>query len=63
MTQSLPIPGTLRQSVAEEPDFSRTMLPGTAKLGASMYGGEKPQFKQKYYNPSPNKFSRTLVAH
>ena len=59
MTGSLPIPTTSRQSVAEGQDFSRTMLPGETKFGASMQIGERPIFPREYYKPQAKKYSRT----
>ena len=44
LARSLPIPSTSRQSVVEEPNFSRTMLPGESKFRTSMQIGERPIF-------------------
>ena len=59
LARSLPIPSTSRHSVITEPDFSRTMLPGESKFGASMQIGERTIFPQKYYKPQAKKYSRT----
>ena len=59
MERSLPIPSTSRQSVTEEQDFSRTMLPGESQFGTSMKIGERPISQQRYYKPQAKKYSRT----